>query len=118
MTLEPLQKLTLRQLSYKIILLLALTSAARAHELSALDLASSLRKEGSWEFLLPTDVKTSRPGHPARKFFLPSFPDNPNICVVHTLAAYVERTRNLRKSSQILVSLFGPQKAISSQSIS
>ena len=117
-TLEPLQKLTLRQLSYKTILLLALTSAARAHELSALDLACSLRKEGSWEFSLPTHVKTSRPGHPARKMFLPSFPDNPNICVVRTLAAYVERTRDLRKSSQLLVSLIAPHKAISSQSVS
>lgn len=111
-TLEPLQKLTLRQLSYKTILLLALTSAARAHELSALDLACS------WEFSLPTHVKTSRPGHPARKMFLPSFPDNPNICVVRTLAAYLERTRDLRKSSQLLVSLIAPHKAISSQSVS
>ena len=117
-TLEPLQKLTLRQLSYKTILLLALTSAARAHELSALDLACSLRKEGSWEFSLPTHVKTSRPGHPARKMFLPSFPDNPNICVVRTLAAYGKRTRDLRKSSQLLVSLIAPHKAISSQSVS
>ena len=119
-TLEPLQKLTLRQLSYKTILLLALTSAATAHKLSALDLACSLRKKGSWEYSLPTHVKTSRPDHAAHKMFLPSFPDNPNICVhvVRTLAAYVERTRDLCKSSQLLVSLIAPHKAISSQSVS
>ena len=68
-SLEPLEELTLKQLCYKTVLLLALTSAARAHELSALDLTYSLRKEGSWEFSLPTHMKNSRPGHPARKLF-------------------------------------------------
>ena len=69
-SLEPLEDLTLKQLFYKTVLLLALTLAARAHELSSLDLTSSLRKEGLWEFSLPTHIKTSRPGHPARKIFL------------------------------------------------
>ena len=50
--------------------------------------------------------------------FLSSFPKNPKICVVRTLAAYDERTRDLRKSSQSLVSLIAPHKAISSQSVS
>ena len=57
-SLEPLEDLTLKQLSYKTVLLLALTSAARAHGLSSLDLTSSLRKEGSWNLLSP---QTSRP---------------------------------------------------------
>ena len=45
-SLEPLEELTLKQLCYKTVLLLALTSAARAHELSALDLTYCLRKVG------------------------------------------------------------------------
>lgn len=49
-SLKPLEDLTLRQFSYKTVLLLALTSAARAHELSLLDLSCSLKKESSWEF--------------------------------------------------------------------
>ena len=52
--LERLEDLTLKQLSYKTVLLLALTSAARAHELFSLDLTYSLKKAGSWEFTLPT----------------------------------------------------------------
>ena len=51
-SLEPLEELTLKQLCYKTVLLLALTSAARAHDLPALDLTYFLRKEGSWEFSL------------------------------------------------------------------
>ena len=117
-SLEPLEELTLKQLCYKTVLLLALTSAARAHELSALDLTYSLRKEGSWEFSLPTHVKNSRPGHPARKFIFLAFPENPKICVIRSLIAYVDRTKGLRKSTQLLVSFISPHKAISSQSVS
>ena len=86
-SLEPLEELTLKQLCYNTVLLLALTSAARARELSALDLTYSLRKEGSWESSLPNHVKNSRPGHPARKFLFLAFPENPNICVIRCLTA-------------------------------
>ena len=103
-SLKPLEDLTLKQLSYKTVLLLAITSAARARKLSSLDLNYSLKKEGSWEFTLPTHTKISRPGHPARKIFLPSFPGNLKTCVVRSLTAYVEKTKNLRTSSKLLVS--------------
>ena len=115
-SLEPLEELTLKQLCYKTVLLLALTWAARAHELSALDLTYSLRKEGSWEFSLPTHMKNSRPGHAAQKFLFLAFPENPKICVIRSLIAYVDRTKGLRKSTQLLVSFISPHKAISSQS--
>jgi len=117
-SLEPLEELTLKQLCCKTVLLLALTSAARAHELSVLDLTYSLRKEGSWEFSLPTHVKNSRCDHPAWKFLFLQFPENPKICVVRSLTAHVERTKGLRKSTQLLVSFVSPHKAISSQSVS
>ena len=90
-SLEPLEELTLKHLCYKTVLVLALTSAASTHELSALDLTYSLRKEGSWEFSLPTRGKNSRPGHPARKFLFLEFPENPKICVVRSLTAYMLR---------------------------
>ena len=113
-SLEPLEDLTLKQLSYKTVLLLALTTAARAHELSSLGATYSLKKEGSWEFTLPTHThtKTSRPGHPARMIFLLK------ICVVRSLTAYVEKTKKLRTSLKLLVSYISPYKAISSQSVS
>ena len=113
-----MEELTLKQLCYKTVLLLALTSAARAHVLSALDLMYSLKKERSWEFSSPTHVKNSRPCHPAPKFLFLAFPENPKICVVRCLTAYVERTKGLQKSSQLLVPYISPHKAISSQSVS
>ena len=117
-SLEPFEDLTLKQLSHKTVLLLALTSAARAHELAALDLDCTLRKETSWEFALDTHVKTSRPGHKGRKIHLQAFHENPKICIVRTLENYVQRTKDIRASRKLLVSYVAPHKAIGSQSVS
>ena len=63
-------------------------------------------------------MKNSRPDHPARKFLFLAFAENPKICVVRSLTAYVERTKGLGKSTQLLVSFISPHKPISSQSVS
>ena len=63
------------------------------------------------EISLPTHVKNSRPGRPARKFLFLAFPETTKICVVRSLTAYVERTKGLRKSTQLLVSFLFPHKA-------
>ena len=85
---EPLEKLSLKLLlKFKLIVLLAVTKFARAHDLAALDLDFSLMKEDAWEFTIPEHVKNSRPGHPPRKFYLASFPQDNAICVVRVLRA-------------------------------
>ena len=117
-SLEPVEDLTLKQLSYKSVLLLALTSAARAHELAALDLTHTLQKANSWEFTLDTHVKTSRPGHKNIRICLQAFPENPKICVVCMMKVYVQRTKDIRTSERLLISHVSPHGAISSQSVS
>ena len=117
-TLDPPAGLTLKMLSLKLAALLALTSSARAHELIKLDLDFVSIKGDSWEFSLAEHTKVSRPGHPARKIYLPAFPDNPKICVVKTLQEYRSRTENRRQSSRLLISFVRPFKPISSQTMS
>ena len=55
--LEPLEGLLLKDLTLKLTILLALTSAARAHELAALNLTSALIKQDACEFTIPIHVK-------------------------------------------------------------
>ena len=83
-TLDPPADLTVKMLSFKLAALLALTSSARAHELIKLDLDFVSVKSDSWEFSLAAHTKVSRPGHLARKIYLPAFLDSPKICVVKT----------------------------------
>ena len=102
-------------LSFKLAALLALTSSARALELIKLDLDFVSIKSDSWEFSFAEHTKVSRPVHPARKIYLPAFPDNPKICVVKTLQEYRSRTETRLQSSRPLISFVRP---ISSQTMS
>ena len=115
---QPIEELSLRELSGNLVLLLALTSAARAHELAALDLNHFMEKEDSWEFSLDIHVKQSRPGHPARKIYLPAYPADKKLCVVSTLKAYRARTMTIRQSSKLLLALIAPHAPVSSQTVS
>ena len=115
---RPVEELSLKELSHKLILLLALTSAARVHELAALDLTYLSEKEQSWEFALDVHVKQSRPNHPSRKINLPAYSENKSLCVVHTLKEYRKRTEPIRHSSRQLLAMVAPHAPISSQTIS
>ena len=117
-TLDPLSGLTLKLLSLKLAALLALTSSARAHELVKLDLTFVSIKNDSWEFTLAEHTKVSQPGHPPRRIYLPTYANNPKICVVRALVEYQTRTETRRQSSRLLISFVRPHRPISSQTMS
>ena len=103
-SLELLASLSLKDLCLKLTILLALTSAAPAHELAALDLTCIVRKEDSWEFTIPIHVKNSRPYIPSRKIFLTRYQGNPEICVVRCLNHYLQWTEQIREGKNLLIS--------------
>ena len=113
-SLESNAKLSLKDLTLKTTILLALTSSARAHELAALHLDFISKEEHSWEFTIPKHVKNFRPNHPPRKLFLPSFPENRNLFVIESLKDYTMRTED----QNLLVSYTTPHRAIGSQTVS
>ena len=116
--LEPLDSLSLKGLTLKLIILLALTSAARAHELAALNLASALIKPESYEFGVPIHVKNARPNHPPRKILFTKYNENSAICVVKCLNHYLTRTKDLRKGNKLLISYVKPHQEVGSQTVS
>ena len=117
-SLEPLEELSLRVLSLKLTTLLALTSAARAHEIAALHLDHLSKKVDSCEFIIPTHVKNSRPYHPSRKIFLGRYQQDCSICVVRCLEHYLQRTCNHRRHKELLLSYVSPYKSVGSQTVS
>ena len=115
--------LTLRQLTLKTVMLLALTRPSRSADLSQLDIY--------WRSYQSNGV-TFRPAHLAKQnksskhrpdFFFPYFKDDPMICPVETLKAYEERTKEFRdlKSSKpktlLFLSWIGEHKPVTSSSI-
>lgn len=89
--------LTLKQLSQKLALLMALVEASRVSELQALDLRyRSYRPEGV-VFQLPTLGKKRVAGAPPKEVFFGAFPDDSHLCVMKFLKHYEDVTAQYRK---------------------
>ena len=102
------ENLTLRQLTLKTVMLLALTRPSRSADLSKLDI--------DWRSY-QSDGVTFRPAHLAKQnrsskcipdFFYPCFKNDPMLCPVDTLKAYEDRTKEFRdfQSSKPKTQLF------------
>ena len=100
-SLYPLQSLCLKLLTFKLITLVALPTAAKLWQHSTCVLCLSIMT--MYVLIHVHCYKTSRPGRQNPRVVLSMF-DNPRLCVVTTLKEYVKRTINLRKSSLLFVS--------------
>ena len=66
-SINPVDKLDLKMLTLKLVMLIALVSAQRGQSLHVLDIGPGCMKEvtDGYEFLLPAHIKQSRPGYKA-----------------------------------------------------
>ena len=110
----PLQDLDVKLLSFKTVALLALSTAARAQTLIAMNIHNMCISNKDIQFYFSTLLKTSRQ---RKRFYLkiPHFPEE-RICPMHTLLHYLDRTLGLRKCDQLIVS-FRTFKAITSSTL-
>ena len=113
--LQALGENDLKQLTWKTVMLLALTRPSKSADLSKLDLKTrSFRSEGV-EFAAAGLAKQSRQGNPLSSFFFPSCRDKQELCPVRTLKAYEKRTKTLRgEESRLFVMVIKPHKAVAS----
>ena len=90
------ETLSLKCLSQKLGVLLAITSMERVSEVVAHDLRFRRFLREGVVFELPDLVKKSRFQHGFKKSFNASFPENPELCVVSCLQEYEKRTKEFR----------------------
>ena len=111
--------LSLKSLSQKLAVLLALVEASRSSELAALDLSFRRYFPEGVRFRLDSLTKKRTPGTPPRELFFGAFPPNPLLCVVKCLRIYEERTSELRPEgcTRLFISYVKPHKPVSSQRI-
>lgn len=102
-TLWPLQNLSLKELTLKLVALLALSTAQRVQTLGCLKL-NLLSDFGDYlVFTIDKLTKTSKPGKTLQKCKIHKH-TNKRLCVVHTLKYYIKTTVKLRKSQRLLIS--------------
>ena len=100
-SLIPLEKLSLKLLTFKLVALLALSSAPRAEILANLNLDYMCKETSVVTFMLSHLLKTSRIRH---SFVLKvEHFRKESLCAFHTLEKYIEQTNSLRKSRLLLI---------------
>ena len=114
--------LTLKDLSQKLGLLLALTAMERVSEVIAHDLRYRRYSRDGVTFHLPELTKKSKVGSTLKSSFHASFPSNPKLCVVECLKEYEKRTLGFRPTNpsmpnRLLLSHIKPHKPISSATL-
>ena len=67
-------------------------------------------------YFVPELLKQSRPGHHLDPMVLLRYPDQ-EICVASHLEQYIEKTKDLRKDQNLLISLVKPHKRIKTSTI-
>ena len=115
-------ELALKQLTYKLTMLLALACAGRSSDLHAFDIRFMNLDEEKVIFNLAKLTKSRKKGSSPLKIELHKLEENPRLCVLSTLESYLERTKNIRdrkdvSRSQLLLSFVEPHKAVVSCTI-
>ena len=112
--------LTLKQLSQKLVLLMAIVEASRVSELQALDLRyRSYHPEGVL-FQLPTLGKKRIVGAPPKQLMFGAFPSDSCLCVMKCLRQYetdtlIHRKKDPGSSQPLFLSCVKPHKPVTSQ---
>lgn len=118
-SLGPLNTLSLEKLTYKLVILLALTTSQRVQTLTKIKLSYIKYFKEKLEINIPDIIKTSAPKKCQPKIVLPYFSERPNICVASTLKFYIAFTTTLRQNNdQLLITTKKPHHPASSQTVS
>lgn len=117
--LYPLTSITLEQLSYKLITLIALSTAHRLQTLHCIRLSNISHLADRVEIIITDLIKTSTPKKEQPKLILPYYEAKPEICVASTLIHYIEITRTHRKEiDKLFITFKRPFHAASKQTLS
>ena len=115
----PSKSLSLKQLTLKTAALLLLLSSHRGQTIMNFKIGSKMElRNNSVCFHIDDLLKTSKPGHHISPISFKAFPADRRLCVVTYLKVYMERTKTLRKCSQLLISYKPPHNAISRDTLS
>ena len=99
-----LDKLILKVLSFKLVVLLAITSGQRCQTLNNLDISSMKKTEKYYLYHFKNHMKQNRPGHIVTSFYVPKYCER-ELCTYRTMENYPERTLPVRAVEHIALLL-------------
>ena len=116
---SPAKSLSLKNLTLKLVMLMALISAQRVQSLHLLNLEKMQLKNNKAVFVIDHLLKQSRPGNAGKILDLQAYPADRRLCVLTYLKQYIAATQELRADEKyLLISYKRPHKRISTQTVS
>ena len=119
-TLHPPEQLSLKGLTLKMTMLIALLSGQRCQTIHALESTTMVLSADKCVFYIYELLKTSRPGKHYGCLELRAYADDKQLClcVVNLLQEYVQRTLKFRgNNAQLLLSYHKPHNPVSTVTI-
>jgi len=117
-TLHPPEKISLKELTLKVAMLLAILSSHRCQTLHALQTEHMIVTDSKVVFVVKSLLKTSRPGQKETHIELMAYNNDKSLCPVQSISAYLLKTKDMRvKHSQFFVSYLKPHNPVSKDTI-
>ena len=118
-TLHPVDAITLKNLTLKLLMLLLLVTGKRGQTIHMLSLDRMTLTESHCEFQILHHTKTSKPGNENSHILIRAYNKDKKICPVATLSEYLKRTKSLRDHEQrLFISYIQPHHTVSRDTIS
>lgn len=117
--LSPIKYISFKDLTLKLVMLIALTTASRSQSLNLLTIRNIEKKRSSFVLYFNGLLKQSRPGWSQDCIELFAYPIDRRICVYFVLKEYLQRSARYRKDcDSLFISYIKPYKAVSRDTIS
>jgi integrase len=118
-SLGPNNEMSLKQLTIKLVTLVALLSGQRCQTISMLDLDHVDVTSSAVTFSVVGLTKTSKIGKRPIAVVLPKYPHEEPLCTVNALKHYLQKTRAVRgKNRNLFLSYVSPHKQVGTETIS
>ena len=99
---SPNGTLSLKDLTFKVLMLLLLVLGQQGQSIHLLDLQHMKMQDDLCSFDVLQHIKTSRPGAPHTRIEIARYPLDPTSCPYSCLREYIQRTQKLRGTETML----------------
>ena len=116
-SLYPNEKLSLKDLMHKVLMLILLVSSQRGQSIHYLDLQHLTMEEDNYFFDVAEHIKTSTPRSPYTRIDIAAYEPDSTICPLSCLKANINKTKDLRNNeTKLFISYVRPHKPVSRNS--
>ena len=111
-------KLSLKELTLKLVMLIALTKAARPQTIHLLSVKNLKKTSQMFTLSLAHLQKHDRPGTQLKSVNIEIYPNDKSLCTYTHLEEYLKRTSSVRNSEErLFISYIKPHKRVSKDTI-